>query len=44
MYLLANYILGSIDETAEPCEDFFEFACGTWVKNARIPGDGEKFA
>ncbi|CAF4214582.1 unnamed protein product, partial [Rotaria sp. Silwood2] len=34
-----NYLIESIDETVEPCEDFFQFACGTWVKNTRIPDD-----
>ncbi|CAF0961673.1 unnamed protein product [Rotaria sordida] len=35
----ANYLLESIDETVEPCEDFFHFSCGTWIKNTRIPDD-----
>ena len=38
---LANYLLESIDETVKPCENFFEFACGTWLKNNRIPDDGK---
>ncbi|CAF2125962.1 unnamed protein product [Rotaria magnacalcarata] len=35
----ANYLLDSIDETVNPCEDFYHFACGTWLKTARIPED-----
>ncbi|CAF3997804.1 unnamed protein product [Rotaria magnacalcarata] len=35
----ANYLLESIDEGVQPCEDFFQFACGTWLKNNRIPDD-----
>lgn len=38
---LANYLLESIDESAQPCEDFFQFACGTWLKNNRIPDDSK---
>ena len=39
LLLLANYLLESIDESIEPCENFFQFACGTWLKNNRIPDD-----
>ncbi|CAF0871999.1 unnamed protein product [Rotaria sordida] len=35
----ADYLIESIDETVEPCEDFFNFVCGTWIKNTRIPDD-----
>ncbi|UJR32874.1 hypothetical protein I4U23_020335 [Adineta vaga] len=35
----ANYLIESIDETIEPCEDFYHFVCGTWIKNTRIPDD-----
>jgi membrane metallo-endopeptidase-like protein 1 len=35
----ADYLLDSIDTTVNPCEDIYAFACGTWLKNARIPED-----
>ncbi|CAF1624746.1 unnamed protein product [Rotaria sp. Silwood1] len=35
----ANYLLESIDKTADPCDNFFQFACGTWLKKNRIPDD-----
>ena len=38
---LANYLLQSIDESVRPCENFFKFACGTWLKNNRIPDDSK---
>src|SRR5207237_359681 len=28
-----------IDHNADPCEDFFRFACGAWVDKNEIPAD-----
>ncbi|CAF0766735.1 unnamed protein product [Adineta steineri] len=32
----ANYLIESIDETIDPCENFYEFACGKYIKNAIV--------
>jgi putative endopeptidase len=29
----------AIDKTADPCTDFFQYACGAWIKNNPIPSD-----
>ncbi|KAI1710050.1 peptidase family m13 domain-containing protein [Ditylenchus destructor] len=29
----------SVNETVDPCDDFYEFACGKWVANNKIPDD-----
>ena len=29
----------AIDASADPCADFFQYACGTWNKNNPLPGD-----
>ncbi|XP_028655269.1 phosphate-regulating neutral endopeptidase PHEX [Erpetoichthys calabaricus] len=35
----AGSIINKIDMTASPCEDFFQFACGGWLKENPIPDD-----
>ena len=29
----------SLDRTADPCVDFFQYACGGWLKTTEIPAD-----
>jgi putative endopeptidase len=35
----ANPLVSALDKTADPCVDFYQFACGTWKKNNPIPSD-----
>ncbi|TCD66686.1 hypothetical protein EIP91_001040 [Steccherinum ochraceum] len=37
--ILASAVLSSLDETQDPCDDFFEFANGGWLKEHPIPSD-----
>jgi putative endopeptidase len=32
-------VVSSMDRTADPCVDFYQFACGGWIKSNPIPAD-----
>src|SRR5581483_2284351 len=34
-----NATVSALDKTADPCVDFYQFACGGWTKNNPIPSD-----
>lgn len=35
----ADILAANIDSTVSPSDDFFDFACGKWIKNNPIPDD-----
>lgn len=35
----ATKVMSYIDESLDPCDNFYEFACGTYLRNTQVPED-----
>jgi putative endopeptidase len=36
---MVSFDINAMDKAVDPCNDFYQFACGNWIKNNPIPAD-----
>ncbi|MDQ2713251.1 MAG: M13 family metallopeptidase, partial [Acidobacteriota bacterium] len=36
--------LNAIDKSADPCQNFYQYACGSWMKNNSVPSDESRWS
>jgi putative endopeptidase len=41
---IKSFDASAIDKTADPCTDFYQYACGNWVKSNPVPADQTSWA
>ena len=40
---VAGEVLAAMDRTVSPCQDFYQYACGGWLKSTTLPPDRARY-
>ncbi len=41
---IASDVLSAMDRSADPCQDFYRYACGTWLDTTELPPDRPRWS